>query len=150
MELGLSIENRKILLERGSEHPKLNELTQKKYISISAIFQSFKIVQKEFQENREGNDGRWESSPVFYNPTITKRTIVTTKKEEKEGFKEVLRLGEYNIPLDINVTVRSMFEDGKYLYWIRQKTRFGNRFGILNYISLKQQMKLNYGKQIIF
>ena len=43
-----------------------------------------------------------------------------------------------------------MFEDGNYLSWIKQKTRFGNRFVILNYISLKQQMKLNYGKKLIF
>ena len=43
-----------------------------------------------------------------------------------------------------------MFEDGKYLSWIKQRTRFGRRFGILNYVSLKYQMKLNYGNNLIF
>ena len=73
--LGLDITNRTLLLERGSEHPKLKAIIEENLPCLSTIFESYKIVQKEFQENREGDDGRWENSPVFFNPIITRNVF---------------------------------------------------------------------------
>ena len=71
------------------------------------------------------------------------------KKQCGKCVEEVLKPGDYNVRMDVNITISSLFNNnGNFLSYEDMRNKLGKGFGELNYNGLKHQIRLNYGPEL--